>query len=526
MPNIESSPESGKVCQSCIRNFTIHFRRPYNVGKSTQGYDGEFGFDWIRDEYTHPMTVIDINNNQKKPVIIYLDNLALRTLRHEFYGGVNKFINEGAYISSWLSIFATNCQGISGSDKININGATLDFEVHQDSNDSDSVLTDDGTVLIFEASNKFLKISTFGKNQQVQRVEEPLINFINGGRITRDLGDEKRYFYTKNQAINIVCSDGTLDKNEYIFIKAKKGSVTRDVGMILVAKNNNIPIAQVTIVDVKVNGKILEKPKNYEYKLKHNIFNQCLIIVEVTKKDIFDLDELSKRDTEVSAFVKKWWTDKIKKDEGEEYIDLHDLDDQTKEANGFANQSEDDDNSERFKTELLELYERKRFKLNHINSNEEKNTYVFFVPLLMRPAPIYEMVYDPIKKKKVMKIVEWAGGYWGSASRGAERVFSNSNIYKTKADKWGNALAIYAEAPSDLKTLAHELGHTFGLFHIFQDDYSCYQGFTDNIMDYTWSIDKRMSKFENQQMIFRKFQADIVNKDRSVGIHLNHSYSE
>lgn len=82
--------------------------------------------------------------------------------------------------------------------------------------------------------------------------------------------------------------------------------------MLLVAKNKEIYVIKLVMVDVKVNGKILEKPKNYEWELKNRIFNQCLMIADVVRKEVFDLDRLAKTDSEVQAFVQKWWSDKIK----------------------------------------------------------------------------------------------------------------------------------------------------------------------------------------------------------------------
>lgn len=65
-------------------------------------------------------------------------------------------------------------------------------------------------------------------------------------------------------------------------------------------------------VDVKVKGEILEKPKNYEWELKNRYFNQSLMVFKVVKRELFDLDLLSKTDPEVRSFVKKWWEDELK----------------------------------------------------------------------------------------------------------------------------------------------------------------------------------------------------------------------
>lgn len=56
-----ASPTVGTSCATCLRKFTVHFRRPYNIGRATNRYNGEFGFDWLRDEYIYPIQKIDEN---------------------------------------------------------------------------------------------------------------------------------------------------------------------------------------------------------------------------------------------------------------------------------------------------------------------------------------------------------------------------------------------------------------------------------------------------------------------------------
>lgn len=522
MVRIESSPEKGSVCQTCLRNFFVHFRRPYKIGEPVAAdYNGEFGFDWIRDEYIYPLTIIDTDENKKDTLIKDYDHTVRRMLNKQFDGARGVFINKGLYLPAWLSIFATNVPGTLGSEKINSQGADLDLEIHQSPDDDKNALTDDGTILIFKSSNPSLKISTFGKNQQAQMVEEPLANFINAGRISEQLATQKRFSYKKKNAINIICSGDALSQNEYILVQAKKSGKILNVGMLLVAKNKDIFVIKLIMVDVKVNGKILEKPKNYEWELKNRIFNQCLMIADVVKKEVFDLDRLAKTDSEVQAFVKKWWSEKIKiedktkiEDPKQQYVPVNEIheniiidEDGTKLV---------EDNSEKFKAELLKLYETKNFKLLPINSSYESHRYVFFAPIAMRYEPIYQMVYDPVLKKEVMTMVEPGSVIEGSASFEADtRLFKREPdidpLYKTKDIEWGKSVVIYADAPPYMDVIAHELSHTLGLLHTFQEDeMRLHQGFTDNIMDYSYTDDKRVSKFNTYQTIFRKVQADQI----------------
>nr|WP_279382749.1 hypothetical protein [Acinetobacter bereziniae] len=43
---IGSSPTVGKTSQTCLQEFTIHFRRAED-----RVFDGRYGFDWYRPEF-------------------------------------------------------------------------------------------------------------------------------------------------------------------------------------------------------------------------------------------------------------------------------------------------------------------------------------------------------------------------------------------------------------------------------------------------------------------------------------------
>lgn len=79
----------------------------------------------------------------------------------------------------------------------------------------------------------------------------------------------------------------------------------------------------IKIIDVKVNGVVLGKPENYEYELKNKVFNQCLLGLNFLKKEIFDLDELSKTDDLVRNFIKTWWKDNQCIENNMSYVDAN-----------------------------------------------------------------------------------------------------------------------------------------------------------------------------------------------------------
>lgn len=107
--------------------------------------------------------------------------------------------------------------------------------------DEKEPLTDNGTILKFQASSKFITLSTFNNNQNAQTVFEnknsieykplcePLSSFINtkrefkqldareditivNGKTVKKIVEVNRYTYKKNNAITIRCSGEVLKK--------------------------------------------------------------------------------------------------------------------------------------------------------------------------------------------------------------------------------------------------------------------------------------------------------------------------
>ncbi|KES14527.1 hypothetical protein GASC598B02_003200, partial [Gilliamella apicola SCGC AB-598-B02] len=51
----QTSSPIGQASTSCLQRFTIHFRRPAKLKQNKNApYKGEYGFDWLRDEYIYP----------------------------------------------------------------------------------------------------------------------------------------------------------------------------------------------------------------------------------------------------------------------------------------------------------------------------------------------------------------------------------------------------------------------------------------------------------------------------------------
>ena len=130
-----ASPTAGTSCATCLRKFTVHFRRPYKYGEKPRlngtsyilKYNGEFGFDWLRDEYIFPVFEI---NRKMQPALINKNYIS--GLKKVYIDGTRKITPWGIeYIPSHLAIFATKVKDKNASSKINVDGALLSIELHQ-----------------------------------------------------------------------------------------------------------------------------------------------------------------------------------------------------------------------------------------------------------------------------------------------------------------------------------------------------------------------------------------------------------
>ncbi|MCX5468612.1 hypothetical protein [Acinetobacter nematophilus] len=143
-------------------------------------------------------------------------------------------------------------------------------------------------------------------------------------------------------------------------------------------------------VDVKVKGEILEKSKNYEWELKNRYFNQSLMVFKVVKRELFDLDLLSKTDPEVRSFVKKWWEDELKTKYKIQYLENVTGENEIKENNLKRKKKFNLTEAiySEFIRELKELYWRKMWaELRSPYGDLERITFIFFTPIRIRAVP-------------------------------------------------------------------------------------------------------------------------------------------
>ncbi len=473
-----ASPTAGTSCATCLRKFTVHFRRPYNIGRATKRYNGEFGFDWLRDEYIYPIQKIDEN---KKTVLVDNSNIAIHKLKKIYTDNLVKISPWGKeYIPACLAVFATNVKDKNASTQINKNGALLDLEIHQISGDDETPLQDDGTKLIFETNESCIKISTNRGGENSNYLELPLSSFLKN-RQSVNLGSSKRIYYNNLESIRISCN-GATTKGALITVKAKKNTVVEIVGQLYIFPNDKVPLAKICFVDVSFNQNQVMRPKKtgLEYSLKYQSFNQALIRPKIVRDTIFNIKDMLDRNKswDLENFYQKYYLNKVKNSLGNSII------------------SDVDDSD--FKNDLIFLFQ-KYAKVNGlINSDSNDITYVFFTNTqcsYTRNGQGYNRKGNAI--------------YAPEAGSNGEKV-------------WGNSVVIYHHGATELETVVHEIVHSFGLTHVFQNEknipYCFHQGFTDNFMDYEFTGEKksRDSFYQGNQIALFRDQWLKMRKDRSL----------
>lgn len=240
----------------------------------------------------------------------------------------------------------------------------------------------------------------------------------------------------------------------------------------MIYRNNNIPKIELTFINVISNLQPIEKPKNYEYFLKYQSFNQALIRAERRLETNFDLVKMAKENPEINSFLQ--------------------------EINGTIKLDSDE-----ISQKLIKLFDKYggKYRPNDgknnltINGDGHTRTYIFYSNIV-------------------------AGRTNGIAP--------DDKLWNIIPNGWGNSVIVFKQAQTNIDTLVHEIGHSLKLPHIFEywgNDYQFYQGQTSNIMDYTWyetvNWDKKLKKWITatnfkKRKFFSKLQWDILISDRSL----------
>ena len=486
----QTSPPIGQASTSCLRKFTIHFRRPNKLKeKSNYSYRGEYGFDWLRDEYIYPMEKVTFDkfiNLKLTKCTPLCPTKYIPNLKNEYLKDIKKehIIKPHGqdYYPAWLSIFACNVR----SNKANPNagstmhnkGVYLDLQLDE----IDKIVSDD-TEIIFKPSKPCLKITP-----NKISIKEFLKTSIKKRELNGDTRKPVINYYLLKNAVKIMCQGDTLKQHERIRVFAKLGSTEYEVGQLMVYQNDNVPKANIVVVNVITkydnNNKIpLETYKSFEYLFKFQSFNQAMIRAEVRAGEDFDLVALSNKYGDVKKFL-----DDTK--ENSNYM-------KGLKINPYTHKKIDPAIDIRNRLRVLyEKYGKHAPKLDgkKINDMGHYNTYLLFTKL------------NPN----------------GGRTLGVADLQPNP---KTKNYEWGNIFVIFQSGLKRPRTIVHEAAHTFTLPHIFEPSSlsnkpKFHQGYTENYMDYTWHPnslvkgDNSPNKYNEKMYSFFKWQWDMMRNDK------------
>jgi len=184
------------------KKFLVHFRRPSN-------YKGEFGFDWLRDEYIYPITSV---NGINKELSLDIPKLKTEYKTTDVTNPISPYQKD--YYSSFLNIMLNQ-------------EVTLDIEVEE----LEALSLPDATEIIFESSNPKLTITP---------ARIPLSTLIAGTKLG---GTTTREYYSAVNQVKVKCDGQAFTKNEQIKVFAKlvdNGVESKkEVGKMMVMKNSD-----------------------------------------------------------------------------------------------------------------------------------------------------------------------------------------------------------------------------------------------------------------------------------------------
>ena len=316
----------------------------------------------------------------------------------------------------------------------------------------------DNTVLKFVCNNKFVKISPSTIS---------LASALTKPKITDPDGNKTYYHLPK--VVNIRCEGGWLDGHTEVKVIAKNGNNEMEVGKLMLYDNRIVKRAEIIVISLITDSKnkVVPKVKDYEHFLKKRSFNQALVRAEIIKEKIIDMTNSQ------NSPLASW------------------------------NKSGLPTNLEIFRDKLRQLFNQtpeltKEFGVLDNNGkctkeSEDKNC--------IDRTVLFLTTHDVITSD-------------GARARG---VCSQNNDTSL-----GDMVIIFKEGLNLPRTYAHELAHSFGLWHTFDSPerkHVFYQGTLDNFMDYTHGVNGDNKKFIKGNMSpfnFYKWQWDIMRKDKSM----------
>ena len=492
----KTSSKIDQTSTSCLQKFTIHFRRPDKLKQNQNApYRGEYGFDWLRDEYIYPIEEVLYDNcNDSEPPIpingyralcLKSDQLKLEYLQVGIADPIQPHGQD--YYPAWLSIFACDVQG-NNADKgseMHKDGVYLDLQL-----DEIDKIINDGTELYFKPSDPCLKITP-----EKISISKFLKTSIKKRSINKDTDTKISYYLLKN-AVKIICQGDTLKEHGQIKVFAKLGSTEIEVGQLMVYQNHSIGEANLVVVNVITeydnnNNKVIpQSHPSLDDIFNNQSFNQAMIKVKIKATENFDLVELRN------------------KTNNKDIIDfLYDIKDSTymkSQRQNPKNSKKTIESSSDIKNRLIKIYE--KFGKNipadgkPIHDEKHHNTYLLFTNL------------NPTMSNGIAVGGEACGK------------MTSSHVME-----WGNGLVIFQSGLKDRHIIIHEAAHTFTLPHTFEpsskyssanNKYIFYRGYTENVMDYDAYLISDdplaydQNKYNGQMYSFFKWQWDLMRKDK------------
>lgn len=448
---------------TCLKKFLVHFRRSSN-------YKGEYGFDWVREDYIYKNLKINDSKNTNNPFesvggiqqngsVEICNEVNLLKKKYLAYPNVIKPYGY-EYFASWCSLFSADI-----SNK-NSNGVNLSLQVEE----IDKIIND-GTIIEFEVTSKNIVISP--KKIDVSKI-------LTGSKVVIKKGNKSSNSYYLKNIVNIKCNKA-INKIEQIRVFAKRNGNSVEVGKINIYKNSIIKKANIVVIPVSFeNGSdtpvILPSLVDV---IKNKSFNQAIIDVDVKIEKVMDvkkiINNIMLKNPMISSLIMTRYS----------YLWLN-------KGNISSAMYLD------FLSKFYSTYVDKNAQIDKGNSG--KKTFVFVTNR------------ESFSGDKTNKL-------------DGEATLDQS----TNELKWGDLCVIYKNGSKNCYTYLHEIAHTLGLEHSFDNiKYSkskltFRRGYTDNTLDYlNTEVVKSDRSYELNKLAmlnngcFFYWQWDAMRNDKSV----------
>ncbi len=439
---------------SNLKKFHINFRRRL-------GYQGRYGFDWLREEYvlTEPSITIAFDNNgvsmnKPAPLCKNADRIKEKYKTHDVLDPISPYGVD--YYPAWLSIFADYYwwTDLFQGQGLHQDGVQVSLEIEEL-----EPLISDATKLIFEPSNDSIVVTP--NELDLSSLLSKKESFTFGEGITKTIN----FNY---DVINIKCNS-TLSQHEQIKVFAELEGQREEVGKLMVYNNENIPLLE--IIPIKIVTKTTTPTLNpsLKYSLETRFLNQALVKVNLADEVIFDINALPDDDPFALQFKNKYGNNKNR-------------------VLVF--------NSEFlvFSFGVFELFEK---YFPQVVTRSHKKTFLFYTDI---------------------EAEDYSGDIEAFVT--PDDIISPTN----HTFRSGNKTMIFKNGLTNTNTIKHEIGHVLSLRHVFAESFQetgpypiiFYQGFTDNIMDYEIQYDGTPAIYKGRMNSLFKSQWDKIRTDNSL----------